>query len=167
MHTPEPSWISLTTTQQSELEPFVQLAGWQILSRQSIPTVFPARFRDKLDSAVVISAPTSSGGTWLVFNAVRPDRPAGKLDQEPFAVIFHSTGADSSGMFLHHGNWPGRSEVPPKGFWRHVDESGIGDYFFANPPSDLTSGTLDQLPPGHRAAFDSATSYYRSSRASS
>ena len=163
----EPSWISLTTTQQSELQPFDLTAGWQVLSHQSIPTVFPEPFRNKLDSAVVISAPTSSGGTWLVFNALRPDRRAGQIDQEPFAIIIHSTGADPSGMFLHHGKWRGRSQKPPDGFWAHVDESGIGNYFLANPPSELTQGPLDQLPAGHREAFESATMHYRSSRGGS
>jgi len=74
MFKPEPSWISLTTTQQAEIQPFALTAGWQMLSHQSIPTLFPQRFRKKLDSAVVISAPTSSGGTWLVFTC----RPSGR-----------------------------------------------------------------------------------------
>ena len=166
MFRPSPSWVSLSTSQQSELQPFALTSGWQLLSRESVPSVFPERFRKKLDSAVVISTPTSSGGTWLVFNAIRPDRRAGKLDQEPFALIVHSSGPDPSGMFLHHGKWRGRSQLPPSGFWAHVDQSGIGGYFLSNPPSGLTRGTLEQLPPGHREAFESVTSYYRSSRGS-
>src|SRR5262245_14805458 len=161
---PRPSWISLTSTEQAELHPFAMTPGWQLVSRESIPSVFPPEFRKKFDSAVVISAPTSSGGTWLVFNALRPDRPAGQIDQEPFAIIVNSSGADPSGMFLHHGKWRGRSQKPPHGFWAQVDESGIGNYFFANPRSGLTQGPLDQLPTGHREAFESATRHYRSSR---
>ena len=57
------------------------------------------------------------------------------------------------GMLVHHGDWDGRSEMPPQGFWEIVEESGVGNYFLANPPSDRTSGTLADLSSGHRAAF--------------
>ena len=162
-----PSWMSLSTTQQAELEPLGTTAGWQLLSRESIPSVFPERFRRKLDSALVICASAGSGSTWLVCNAIRPDRPAGKLDQEPFAILVQPSGVEPIGMFLHHGKWQGRSQEPPAGFWRHVDQSGIGNYFLAHPPSGVTRGALEQLPAGHREAFESAISHHRSLRRSS
>ena len=162
MWDPKPSWVSLTSTQQTELDEFAQIPGWRLVSKDSIPTVFPDSFRRKLDSAVMIAAPTSSGGTYLVCNALRVDSRTKAVDQEPFAIIYHSTGADPSGMFLHHGNWRHRTQTPPSDFWDQVGESGVGNYFLTNPPSGLTSGSLDQLPPGHRDAFDSAVSYYRS-----
>ena len=159
-----PSWVSLTTVQQAELEPLGTMSGWQLLSRESIPSVFPRPFREKLDSALVICASAGSGSTWLVCNATRPDRPAGKLDQEPFAIILQPSGAASLGMFLHHGKWRGRTQEPPTNFWQHVDQSGIGNYFLAHPPSGLTRGSLDQLPVGHIEAFESAISHYRVSQ---
>lgn len=159
---PKPSWLNLTLTQQQELDAFSRMPGWRLLSKESLPTVFPQSFREKLDSGIVIAAPTSSGGTWLVFNALRVDSRDQAIDQEPFAIIVHSTGAASSGMFLHHGDWPGRTESPPSGFWDRVQESGIGNYFYSNPPSGLTSGDLYQLPPGHREAFEKVTAYHRS-----
>ena len=134
-----------------------------MLSQGSIPTVFPVDFREKLDSGVMIAAPTSSGGTYVVFNALRVDPRDRAVDQEPFAIIVHSTGAAASGMFLHHGDWEGRTEHPSREFWSQVDDSGIGNFFLANPPSGLSSGTLDQLSDGHREAFESAISYLRSS----
>jgi hypothetical protein len=164
MREPKSSWVSLTSSQQQELQGFATMPGWKLLSQDSIPTVFPQDFRHKLDSAVMIAAPTSSGGTYLVCNALRADLRTREIDQEPFAVIVHSTGLDPRGMFLHHGDWPDRTQTPPQAFWSSVDESGVGDYFLSNPPSGLNSGTLDELPRGHRAAFDSAISHYRSSR---
>lgn len=162
MWDPKPSWVSLTSSQQRELDEFARIPGWRMLSQESIPSVFPESFRRKFDSAIMIAAPTSSGGTYLVCNALRADFRAKAVDQEPFAVIFHSTGADPSGMFLHHGNWPHRTQPPPAGFWDHIQKSGVGNFFLTDRPSGLTSGALDQLPPGHREAFDSAVSHYRS-----
>ena len=91
----------------------------------------------------------------MVYSASRVDYKDQQIDIEPFGLIVHATGPSSSGAFLHHGNWEGRSEPPPAGFWDTVARSGIGDYFHSNPPAGLREGTLEQLPIGHRGAFDS------------
>ena len=81
----------------------------------------------------MIVAPTSTGGTYLVTSTLRVDTKDQAIDQEPFGLIVHSTGASPMGMFLHHGDWEGRTEYPPQRFRDEVSESGIGDYFFTNP----------------------------------
>jgi hypothetical protein len=116
--------------------------------------VFPASFRQKIGSAVVVAAPTSTGGIYLTYSANRVDHRDQKIDIEPFGLIVHSAGPSSSGVFLHHGDWEGRTQSPPDGFWKVASRSGIGDYFWANPPEGLRQGALDQLPKGHRGAFD-------------
>lgn len=32
----------------------------------------------------------------------------------------------------------------PKELWDHVNESGVGNYFYTNPPAGLSSGTLNE-----------------------
>ena len=150
----EANWRSLSEDQQAELEDVARPSGWRIVPSKELPSLFPPSLRAKIDSAVVVSAPTSSGGTYLVYSANRVDRKAAQIDIQPFGLIVHSSGPGSSGVFLQHGNWDGRSESPPSGFWEGVDSSGIGDYFLANPPQGLREGTLDQLTKGHRGAFD-------------
>lgn len=127
---------------------------WRIIRGIELPTVFPNAFRAKIDSAVVMSAPTSTGGTYLAYSANRVDYKDRRIDIEPFGLIVHSSGPSSSGVFLHHGDWEGRTEPPPAEFWNVVADSGIGDYFHSNPPEGLREGTLDHLPRGHRGAFD-------------
>lgn len=150
----KPNWLSLSDDQQGELEGIAPSPGWRIIRRAELPTVFPEPFRAKIDSAVVISAPTSTGGTYLVYSANRVDYRDRQIDIEPFGLIVHSSGPSSSGVLLHHGGWKGRSEPPPAEFWEVVAESGVGDYFYSNPPEGLSYGTLDQLPKGHRGGFD-------------
>lgn len=149
-----PNWLTLSDDQQRELDGCVKSPGWRIIPGRDLPTVFPESFRQKVDSAVVVAAPTSTGGAYLAYSANRVDYRDQKIDIEPFGLIVHSTGASSSGVFLHHGDWDGRTESPPDGFWEVASRSGIGDFFRASPPEGLRQGDLDQLPKGHRGAFD-------------
>lgn len=153
----KPNWIPITPEQQDELNVCVPVPGWRIVPRNELPSVFPPAFLEKIDSAVVIAAPTSTGGTYLVYSANRVDFKDGAIDIEPFGLIVHSTGPSSSGVFLHHGDWEGRTEPAPSRFWDDVQESGVGDWFIANPPQGITEGTLEQLPKGHPGAFDAMT----------
>ena len=148
------SWRHLTTDQQFELEELMPVSGWRVIPGSELPSVFPDDFRSKLDSALVMVEPTDTGGTYLITNAIRPDFKDKALDHEPFGLIVGDTGAGSIGVFVHHDTWSGRTEYPPEEFWEEATTSGVGNYYLAVPPSGSTSGSLDELPKGHRAAFD-------------
>ncbi len=148
------SWINLSTKQQDELGLPIRSPGWRLLPGRELPSVFPDTFRKKIDSALLISAQTSTGGMYLAFSANRVDGRDQAIDIEPFGMILHSTGPNPSGVFIHHGTWEGRTEYPSPAFWEEVSRSGIGHYFLTNPPGNLREGTLAQLPKGHRGAFE-------------
>ena len=157
----KPSWVTLTADQQRELEVSVRPGEWRIVPRLELPSAFPESFRAKMDSALVIAAPTSTGGTYLAYSAHRIDHKDRAVDIEPLGLIVHSTGASSSAVFLHHGDWPGRTDHPPSSVWDEVARSTVGDYYKTNPPDGLFKGTIDQLPRGHRGAFDALISQIR------
>ena len=150
----KPSWVTLTPDQQQELDICVKPGEWRIVPRSELPSAFPESFRVKMDSALVIAAPTSTGGTYLAYSAHRVDLHDRAIDIEPLGLIVHSTGASSSAVFLHHGNWPGRTDHPPSSVWDELAGSTVGDYFLTNPPDGLRAGTINDLPRGHRGAFD-------------
>ncbi len=150
----KPSYIELSAEARAELEQLSTTSGWRLLRHEEIPTAFPPSFRAKMDSATLISVGTDSGTTFLVCNALRVDAQVREIDQEPFAVAVTPSGASTGGAFLHHGSWPDRTTSPPADFWRQVDESGIGNYLYSNPPSRRTFGSLDELPRGDREAFE-------------
>lgn len=110
---------------------------------------------------MLIASPTSTGGIYLVFNNYRIDYKTGMIDQQPFAIIPHTTGMASMGCFVNHGDWEGRSFAPPADFWVHVRESGVGNYFFSLPLAGKISGSLDELPAGDRNAFYEITERIR------
>ncbi len=64
----------------------------------------------------------------MVFNLQRVDIKDRAVDQDIFGLIVTSTGVPSVGMYIYHGDWPGRRIHPPADFWTKIDESGIGDY---------------------------------------
>ena len=148
------SWINLSSGQQDELDRLVRAPGWRVVTGSELPSVFPDRFRAKIDSALIIAAPTSTGGTYLAFSANRVDLKARALDIEPFGVIVHSTGPGPSGVFIHHGTWENRTQYPPDAFWQRVSQSGVAQYFLASPPENRIAGPLTELPKGHGGAFE-------------
>jgi hypothetical protein len=150
----KPNWLVLSSEQQAELDLVVPSMRWRLIGQNELPAVFPKTFRQRIDSAIVVSTPTSTGGAYLAYSANRVDFKDRSIDIEPFGLIVNSTGVSSIGVFLHHGDWLGRTGPPPAHFWNHVSESGVGNYFRSNPPNGLLSGTIDQLPAGHRQAFD-------------
>lgn len=154
-------WINLTSAQREELTELGRTPGWRLISQIELPTVLPQPLRAKIDSALIITAETSTGGTYQVLSANRVDSKDRQIDVEPFGLIVHSSGASPYGVFLHHGDWEGRSEPPPEGFWEDVLVNGIGDYFFAHPPIGCREGTLSQLPIPHRGAFEAVVQQIR------
>lgn len=73
----KPSWVYLTTDQQEELDRTVAGPGWRIVPQGELPSAFPGTFRHKIDSAVTIATPTSTGGTYLAYSANRVDDKGG------------------------------------------------------------------------------------------
>ena len=149
-----PNWINLSSTQRDELDRLVHAPGWRAVAGSELPSVFPDRFRARIDSALIIAAPTSTGGTYLAFSANRVDLKARALDIEPFGVIVHSSGPGPSGVFIHHGTWEDRTQYPPDAFWTGVSHSGVAQYFLASPPANRIAGPLTELPKGHAGAFE-------------
>lgn len=157
----KPSFVPLSADQRAELEAYAAASssGWYLISHDSIPKAFAQSLREKVDSALLIVSGSPSATTYLVFDALRVDKKAGLIDQEPFAVAVTGSGASAGGVFVHHGSWESRSFAPPDDFWQTVQSSGVGNYFLANPPAGKTSGSLSELPFGSAGAWDAVITH--------
>ena len=143
------SWLDITPEQQDELATWIVLPGYRIVKGTDLPSVIPDGIRLKIDSALVIADHSSTGGMYVVFSNNRIDKKDKANDIEPMGVLIHSTGPSPKVVFLHHGDWKGRTTaLTPE----HL-ESGSCDYFYHNPHDGQLSGPLDDLPEGHRGAF--------------
>lgn len=152
------SALSLTSSQQAEFEDLASglgtASGYRWLSSTELPTAVPESLRRKLTSALLMWERTSSGMTQIVCNGVRFDQKAHALDQEPFGVVVHTSGASTGGVFIHHGDWAGRS-LPVTSEVREVLEStSLGNYFPLGEVPSSSSGPLSDLSQtSHEGAF--------------
>ena len=155
------SHVRLSEAQRAELQAHLPLSGWKLLSVAELPSVFAVSLQQKIDSALLIASGSSDGTTYMVFNAFRVDTKAAAIDQEPFGIVFSGSVPEYDGVFIHHGDWTGRTSSPGPDFWNQVLHSGVGGFFLTNPPEGKLSGTLDELPTEHQAAFESVVKKIR------
>lgn len=140
------SWFRFTPTQQRQIERLIPDLGWSLISRNELEGILPERYVSKVDSVIGLSAPTSTGGTCLMFTNLRVDTGAHVIDQDPLGFFLSSSGVSSTGALVHHGDWDDRSREASTTLWREVEESGIGGYFATSPPEGRRSGSLTELP---------------------
>lgn len=106
-------WISLTTTQRGWFEHWSQRGeGYHCLRSTDLTPLLPPSYEAKVQEAVLMVAPTSSGGTYVVVNYARLDRPAWSTDQDPLGLIVDATGARATALLIHHGTWAQRTVQP-------------------------------------------------------
>lgn len=153
--------MELADDHRIELMKFMDDPGFSIVSASELPSCIPFGLRTKCEEAVVILSPTSTGGVYLVFDLHRLDAPARAIDQEPFALIVHSSGPGPSGVLVHHGDWPGRTLTVDQSLWAAVEASGVGRFYLAQLPAGLRRGPLELLPEGDRHAFNEAVRQLR------
>ena len=156
--------LSLTSTQQSEFEDLsVSLktaSGYKWLASSEIPTAVPDSLRRKLTSALLMWERTGSGVTQIVCNGIRLDDKANALDQEPFGVAVYSSGVSTGGLFLHHGNWTGRTETIAPEIQSVLDSTSLGNYFPLGQVPPKSSGPLSDLSQtSHEGAFRATISH--------
>lgn len=156
------SEIATTPEQQRVIERIECGFGWSLQPASILSYFRPPTFVSKIDSVIVSFAPTSSGGTSVLLNSLRIHTNAGMVDQDPIAFFQNSTGLTQVGVHLHHGSWDQRSWAISSDLRHHLSEHGVGGYFLDNPPSNLRSGSLDNLPPGGQGAISAAVAALRS-----
>ena len=153
---PISSWVSLSSDQRDWLEGWGrQGEGYHVLGSSDLSALLPPTLEPKVQSAVLMVAPTSSGGTYALVNNLRVEPKTWAIDQEPMGCIIDTTGARGEALFIHHGQWPGRTIQPSTNFWDHVDQSGIGVYYpLPNLPVSSSGPLSDLSGTGHLEAFE-------------
>ena len=159
------SWFTFVPEQQRRIEGLVPQSGWSLISRDELCGILPNRYLPKVDSVIGVSAPTSTGGTCLMFTNLRVDTGTYLVDQDPLGFFLSSSGVSSSGVLVHHGDWDDRSWGASTALWREVEETGIGGYFAANPPEGRSSGSLMELPKGIGGALERVLDALRARKA--
>jgi hypothetical protein len=152
----------------SEREEFEHIArdvgsesGYVRLSTGEIPSAIPLSLRSKLTGAMMMWEQSTDGSVYLIFNGVRLDAKDNTLDQEPFGVAVNSSGADSSGVFIHHGDWEGRTVELSTASSNLLESTSLGQYFPLVHFPDASSGPLSDLAKtSHEGAFNRMMAHF-------
>ena len=156
----EYSTLSISSTQREEFEKLAKEreleSGYKWLSTTELPSAIPVSLRSKLTSALLMWDRTSSGSVYLLCNGIRLDSKVNQLDQEPFGILVHSSGASHSGTFIHHGAWDGRTvDITPE-VTQVLQSTSLGNYFpLGEVPSDSSGPLSDLSGTSHEGAFNS------------
>lgn len=140
------SWVTLTPKQEAEIRLIIMPDHYRVLQPHELPEFLPSSFRTQIINGIAMTSNISSG--WiLVANWQRLDIKAQAIDQEPFGIFLVSSNASalSSGMYLHHGSWPGRTTpipFPVASSFLTTDISSL--WPLTDPPPD-TYGPLEDL----------------------
>ena len=149
---------SISSTQRAEFEEIANEreleSGYKWLSSSEIPSAIPVSLRSKMTSALLMWQRTSSGAVYLVCNGIRRDDKDNALDQEPFGIAVHSSGASPSGIFIHHGDWHDRTTPITLEVVQVIDSTSLGNYFPLGGVPAGSSGPLSDLEEtSHEGAF--------------
>lgn len=161
------TWFRFPPEQQRRIGELVPGSGWALLSSTELCGILPDEYMAKVDSVIGVSAPTSTGGTCVMFNNLRVDTGARLIDQDPLGMFLTSSGVSSSGVLVHHGDWDDRSWEASSALWRDVEDSGIGGYFLSDPPAGRGSGSLADLPKGTAGALERVLEALRARKSTS
>ncbi len=86
--------------------------------------LLPSSLLEKASSVFAMGSASPRASVFLA-NLNRVDTAGSAIDQEPYLVVFDHRTCTASGLFVHHGDWAGRTTKPDRGFWEAVSASGI------------------------------------------
>ena len=118
---------------------------YRVVPPSSLPSVIPDRLRAKINSCLVVSSGDGKGTIYYMVNLNRVDEADSAIDQEPFGFAFVGNDTVTSGCFIHHGDWEGRTRYPPQQFWEHIEASGIHASYGVTSIPNAPAGPVAEL----------------------
>ena len=157
--------MALSSDDQAEFEQIASElgaeSGYRHLSTGELPRAIPEALRSKLTGAVMMWDRANAGSVYLVVNGVRLDPDDYALDQEPFGVAVSSSGADTSGVFIHHGDWDDRTVPLSTTHGDLLASTSLGQYFPFGDAPPSSSGPLSELTKtSHEGAFSAMMQHF-------
>ncbi len=123
-----------------------------VMEPVGLPSGLPAPFLYKCNNAVVMASGSQGLHTVYVANCSRVDGTM--LDQNPYIIWFDHEKHITTGGFIDHGNWPGRTVAIGDDFLGAIEASGIAArYPYSERPPALKGMLKDLMIDSHNKAF--------------
>ncbi len=148
------SYINTSGIERAACERICPIGEYRVVDRAAIPEFIASGLRVKADSALIVASGSPDGTMMFMVNINRVDRKAVAIDQEPFAIVFNGNAPALSGCIIHHGDWRGRTTMPPPEFWTALAASGLGNrYPYSELPSKVAGLITELAIQSHHDAF--------------
>ena len=85
-------------------------AAYMVIDQAEFPKLIPESLREKCENAVIMTSDLTEHHSVMAINLRRWDTRDSAVDQEILAISFVDGQASSEAVFIHHGNWEGRTE---------------------------------------------------------
>jgi hypothetical protein len=109
-----------------------------------IPTLSKAHLA-KADSVLIMCSGTNSGVAYYMANINRVENGTLQIDQDPLGFAVFENQPLVSGCYIQHGDWMGRTIMPPDEFSEYVLSSGLGNCFPLPTLPPKSKGSIEEL----------------------
>jgi hypothetical protein len=113
-------------------------------ARDLIPTLSESHLA-KADSVFIMCSGTDSGLAYYMANINRVENGTLMIDQDPLGFAVFEQQPLVSGCYIQHGDWMGRTIMPPDDFEEYVLNSGLGNCFPLPTMPPNSKGKIEQL----------------------
>jgi hypothetical protein len=130
-------YFSISSESRRQWEQLCPPFEYRIISPAQLPGPLPQALTGKYDSVFIMASGSTQDICFWMANGNRVDLKARAIDQMPFGLAFVGSQPIPSGCLIQHGNYSGRTIIPPQEFWDQVARIGVG---FCYPIPQLPSG---------------------------
>jgi hypothetical protein len=142
------SWVDMRNEDLSQLSQECPEGTYIVVSpikaRKLIPTLSESHL-EKADSVLIMCSGGDNGLSYYMANINRIENGTLLIDQDPLGFVAINNQPFVSGCYIQHGDWMGRTIMPPNGFRENVLSSGIGNCYPLPTMPSKTNGRIEEL----------------------
>lgn len=142
------SWVDIRNDDFQKLLNDCSQGNYIIVSPNEAGVLIPTLSKhhlSKADSVFIMCSGTTSGIAYYMANINRVENGTLMIDQDPLGFAVFENEPLVSGCYIQHGNWMGRTIMPPPGFSQYILSSGLGNCFPLPTMPTKAKGRIEEL----------------------
>lgn len=142
------SWVNISNGKFQQLFSECSVGNYIIVTPNEAGKLIPTLSKPhlaKADSVFIMCSGTVSGIAYYMANINRVENGSLMIDQDPLGFAVFENEPLVSGCYIQHGNWMGRTIMPPSGFSEYILNSGLGNCFPLPTLPPKPQGSIEEL----------------------